>query len=142
MFFIGRGINYPVSLEGALKLKEISYIHAEGFAAGELKHGPFALLSKDTPVVAVVANDSTYDAMINNIREIKTREAPVIAISAEGDNTIGEVADYIINVPDVDSIFSPVVNTVALQLLAYYTAREKGCPIDFPRNLAKSVTVE
>ena len=142
VFFIGRGINYPVSLEGALKLKEISYIHAEGFAAGELKHGPFALLSKDTPVVAVVANDSTYDAMINNIREIKTREAPVIAISAEGDNTIGEVADYIINVPDVDSIFSPVVNTVALQLLAYYTAREKGCPIDFPRNLAKSVTVE
>lgn len=142
VFFIGRGINYPIALEGALKLKEISYIHAEGYAAGELKHGPFALLSKDTPVVAIVARDSTFDAMINNIREIKTRGAPVIVISEEENGVISEVADYIITVPRVDFIFSPIVNTVALQLLAYYTAKERGCPIDFPRNLAKSVTVE
>jgi glucosamine--fructose-6-phosphate aminotransferase (isomerizing) len=141
IFFIGRGINYPVALEGALKLKEISYIHAEGYAAGELKHGPFALLGKDTPVVAIVAIDGTFDAMINNIREIKTRGALVIVIS-EDNGAISEVADYIITVPRVDYIFSPIVNSVALQLLAYYTARERGCPIDFPRNLAKSVTVE
>ncbi len=142
VFFIGRGINYPIALEGALKLKGISCIHAEGYAAGELKHGPFALLSKDTPVVAIVAGDSTFGAMINNIREIKTRGAPVIVISEEESGAISEVADYIITVPRVDFIFSPIVNTVALQLLAYYTAKERGCPTDFPRNLAKSVTVE
>ncbi len=142
VFFIGRGINYPIALEGALKLKEISYIHAEGYAAGELKHGPFALLSKETPVVAIVAKDSTFDVMINNIREIKTREAPVIVVSEEENGAVSELADYVITVPSVDYIFSPVVNVVALQLLAYYTAVERGCPIDFPRNLAKSVTVE
>ncbi len=142
VFFIGRGINYPIALEGALKLKEISYIHAEGYAAGELKHGPFALLSKETPVVAIVAKDGTFDVMINNIREIKTREAPVIVISEEENGAVSELADYVIMVPSVDCIFSPLVNVVALQLLAYYTAVERGCPIDFPRNLAKSVTVE
>ena len=142
VLFIGRGINYPIALEGALKLKEISYIHAEGYAAGELKHGPFALLSKDTPVVAIVAKDNTFDAMITNIREIKTRGAPVIALSEDENGAVSEVADFIITVPKVDAIFSPVVNTVAVQLLAYYTAKERGCLIDFPRNLAKSVTVE
>lgn len=142
VLFIGRGINYPIALEGALKLKEVSYIHAEGFAAGELKHGPFALLSKNTPVVAIVAKDNTFDAMINNIREIKTRGAPVIVVSEEENGAVSEVADYVITVPSVGYIFSPVVNVVALQLLAYYTAMERGCPIDFPRNLAKSVTVE
>jgi glucosamine--fructose-6-phosphate aminotransferase (isomerizing) len=141
-FFIGRGLNYPVALEGALKLKEISYIHAEGFAAGELKHGPFALLTKETPVVAIVARDNTYEAMLNNIREIKTRGAPVIALVEEGDDNVAEIADFVIAMPKVDPIFSPLVNTVALQLLAYYAAKERGCPIDFPRNLAKSVTVE
>ena len=142
VFFIGRGINFPVALEGALKLKEISYIHAEGYAAGELKHGPFALLSENTPVIAIVAQDNTYEAMLTNIKEVKTRKSPLIALADEGDETIRELADFVITVPRVDAIFSPVVNAVALQLLAYYTAKERGCPIDFPRNLAKSVTVE
>jgi len=142
VLFIGRGINLPVALEGALKLKEISYIHAEGYAAGELKHGPFALLSDNTPVVAIVAQDNTYEAMLTNIKEIKARRSPVIALAEERDESIGSIADSVITMPRVDAIFSPVVNTVALQLLAYYTAKEKGYPIDFPRNLAKSVTVE
>jgi glucosamine--fructose-6-phosphate aminotransferase (isomerizing) len=142
MFFIGRGINYPVALEGALKLKEISYIHAEGYAAGELKHGPFALLGGDTPVIAIIAQDNTYEAMLTNIREVKTRGSPLIALAEDGDETIGELADLVITVPRVDAIFSPVLNMVTLQLLAYYTAKKRGCSIDFPRNLAKSVTVE
>ena len=142
VFFIGRGINYPIALEGALKLKEISYIHAEGYAAGELKHGPFSLLTMDTPVVAIVAQDKTYDSMLNNIEEIKARKAPVIALISDKDETTEKLADLVIKVPATMNIFSPVVNSVALQLLAYYTARYKACPIDFPRNLAKCVTVE
>ena len=142
VFFISRGINFPIALEGALKLKEISYIHAEGYAAGELKHGPFALLGSDTPVIAIVAQDSTYEAMLTNIKEVKARGSPVIALAGEGDEAIGELADSVITVPQVDALFSPVVNTVVLQLLAYYTAKQRGCSIDFPRNLAKSVTVE
>ena len=142
VFFIGRGINFPVALEGALKLKEVAYIHAEGYAAGELKHGPFALLDSGTPVIAILARDNTYEAMLSNIKEAKARGAPVIAVAEEGDEAVKELADFSITVPGVDAIFSPVVNTVALQLLAYYTARERGCPIDTPRNLAKSVTVE
>ena len=142
MFFIGRGINLPVALEGVLKLKEVAYIHAEGCAAGELKHGSFALLSRETPVIAIVAGDNTYEAILANIREVKARGAPVIALVEEGDGTISELADFVITVPKVDAVFSPVVNTVVLQLLAYYTAKERGCPIDTPRNLAKSVTVE
>jgi glucosamine--fructose-6-phosphate aminotransferase (isomerizing) len=142
VFFIGRGINFPVALEGALKLKEISYIHAEGYAAGETKHGPFALLGSDTPVIAIAAKDNTYEAMLTNIKEIKARGSPLMALAEEGDEAIEELADSVITVPQVDVMFSPVVNTVALQLIAYYTAKERGCPIDFPRNLAKSVTVE
>jgi glucosamine--fructose-6-phosphate aminotransferase (isomerizing) len=142
VFFMGRGINLPIALEGALKLKEISYIHAEGYAAGELKHGPFALLGPGTPVIAIVARDNTREAMLANIKEVKSRGAPVIVLAGDGDDVIGELADLVISVPQVDAIFSPVVNVVALQLLAYYTAKERGCPIDFPRNLAKSVTVE
>jgi len=142
VFFIGRGINFPAALEGALKLKEISYIHAEGYAAGELKHGPFALLGSGMPVIAVAAKDNTYEAMSTNIKEIKARKSPVMAVVGEDDDIIGELADSVINVPKVDSIFSPVLNTVVLQLLAYHTAKLRGCPIDFPRNLAKSVTVE
>jgi glucosamine--fructose-6-phosphate aminotransferase (isomerizing) len=142
VFFIGRGINYPVALEGALKLKEISYIHAEGYAAGELKHGPLALLGDRAPVVAVVAPDNTYDAMLTNVKEVKARGSPVIALVEEGDELVEEVADSVIAVPKVDPLFSPIVNSVVLQLLAYYAAKERGCPIDFPRNLAKSVTVE
>jgi len=142
VFFIGRGRNFPVALEGALKLKELSYIHAEGYAAGELKHGPFALLGENTPVIAIVAQDNTYEAMLTNIKEIKARGSPVIALATEGDEAIEKLVDSVITVPRVEAIFSPLVNTVALQLLAYYTARQRGCPIDFPRNLAKSVTVE
>jgi len=142
VFFIGRGINLPVALEGALKLKEISYIHAEGYAAGETKHGPFSLLGSDTPVIAIVVKDNTYEPMLTNIKEIKARGSPIIALTEEGNGAIEELADSVIRVPRVDTLFSPVVNTVALQLLAYYAARERGCPIDFPRNLAKSVTVE
>ena len=142
VFFIGRGINFPLALEGALKLKEIAYIHAEGYAAGELKHGSFALLGENTPVIAIVAQDNTYEAMLTNIKEVKARKSPLIALAEEGDEAIRELADFVITVPRVDAIFSPVVNATALQLLAYYTAKERGCPIDFPRNLAKSVTVE
>ncbi|MFC2007080.1 glutamine--fructose-6-phosphate transaminase (isomerizing) [Chloroflexota bacterium] len=142
VFFIGRGINFPVVLEGALKLKEISYIHAEGYAAGELKHGPFALLGENTPVVAVVGKDNTYETMLTNIKEVKARKSLVMVITEEGDENIGDLADWVISLPQVDAIFSPVINTVALQLLAYQIAKLRGCPIDFPRNLAKSVTVE
>jgi len=142
VLFIGRGINFSIALEGALKLKEVSYIHAEGYAAGELKHGPFALLGGDMPVVAIVAQDNTHEAMLTNIKEIKARKSPVMALVDEGDDTTGELADWAINMPRIDPIFSPVVNAVALQLLAYYAAKQRGCPIDFPRNLAKSVTVE
>jgi glucosamine--fructose-6-phosphate aminotransferase (isomerizing) len=142
VFFIGRGINFPVALEGALKLKEISYIHAEGLAAGEIKHHTLAVLSGTTPVIALLAQDNTYEAMLTNIKEIKARGAPVLALAEEGDEAVEELADTIITVPHVDPIFSPVVNMVALQLLAYYVAKERGCPIDYPRNLAKSVTVE
>jgi len=142
VLLVGRGINFPVALEGALKLKEISYIHAEGYAAGELKHGPFALLGTSTPVIALVTRDNSYEAMLTNIREIKARGSPVIALAEEDDESIVSIADSVITVPRVDTIFSPVVNIVVLQLLAYYTAKQRGCPIDFPRNLAKSVTVE
>jgi len=141
-FFVARGINFPVALEGALKLKEISYIHAEGYAAGELKHGPFALLGPKHPVVAVVSPDQTYRTMLTSIKEIKSRQSPIIAVTEEGDQNIDALADMVIPVPAVNSLFAPVVNTVALQLLAYHVARERGCPVDFPRNLAKSVTVE
>ncbi len=142
VLFIGRGINFSIALEGALKLKEVSYIHAEGYAAGELKHGPFALLGGDVPVVAIVAQDNTHGAMLTSIKEIKARKSPVMALVDERDDTTGDLADWAINMPQIDPIFSPVVNVVALQLLAYYAAKQRGCSIDFPRNLAKSVTVE
>ncbi len=141
-FFIGRGINYPIALEGALKLKEISYIHAEGAAAGETKHGPLALFSNQTPVIALITRDNTHDAMLTSIKEIKARGAPVIAVAEAGDDAVNNFADSTINVPATDPLFSPIMNVVILQLLAYYTAKNRDCPIDFPRNLAKSVTVE
>lgn len=140
-FFIGRGINLPVALEGALKLKEISYIHAEGYAAGELKHGPLALMGKEAPVVALLFRDRSYDAMMTNIKEAKSRGSPIIMVTdldLDGHNP----ADKVIKVEGMDPIVSPVPTTVVMQLLAYHAARMRGCPIDFPRNLAKSVTVE
>jgi len=142
VFFIGRGINFPIALEGALKLKEISYIHAEGFAAGELKHGPFALLTKDTPVIAIVTNDSTYDKIISNIGEVKARGPKVIAISEENDFEIEKHADYVLRYPSNSNLLSCIPISVILQLLAYHIANLRGCSIDKPRNLAKSVTVE
>lgn len=142
VFFIGRGTNYPLSLEGALKLKEISYIHAEGFAAGELKHGPFALLTKNTPVITIAAKDPTYDKIIANIGEVKARGPQVIAIAEEGDSEIEKHSDYVIRYPSNLNELSCIPISVILQLFAYHVANLKNCPIDKPRNLAKSVTVE
>jgi glucosamine--fructose-6-phosphate aminotransferase (isomerizing) len=142
MFFIGRHLNYPTSLEGALKTKEISYIHGEGYPAGELKHGPLALLSKDTPVVAICIADHTYEKMLGNVREVTARESPVLAVGTEGNQDLSKYAEDVILVPEVDPLFSPVPIIVALQLFAYYLAIERGCPIDKPRNIAKTVTVE
>lgn len=142
VFFIGRGINYPLSLEGALKLKEISYIHAEGFAAGELKHGPFALLTKDTPVVVIATKDKTYDKILANIGEVKARGSQVIAIAEVDDTEIEKHADFVLRVPAGSGILSCIPIILVLQLLAYHVADLNKCSIDKPRNLAKSVTVE
>jgi glucosamine--fructose-6-phosphate aminotransferase (isomerizing) len=142
IFFIGRGINYPLSLEGALKLKEISYIHAEGFAAGELKHGPFALLTKDTPVVAIATKDKAYEKILANIGEVQAREPEVIAIADDKDPEIGKHADLVLRYPSGERLLSCIPIAVILQLLAYHVAHINGCSIDKPRNLAKSVTVE
>lgn len=142
IMYVGRGIGYPVALEGALKLKEISYIHAEGYPAGELKHGPFALLGEKTPVVACVIDNETYEAMLSNIKEIKARDSIVVAVADERNTELEKFVDFIIKVPTVKPILSPILQSVALQLFAYHTARVRGCEIDKPRNLAKSVTVE
>jgi len=140
--FLGRGINYPVALEGALKLKEISYIHAEGYSAAELKHGPIALIGEDTPSVFLVSDDGLRDKVISNMKEVKSRGGRVIAVAVEGDEAIGEIADDVIEVPRVKECFYPLVMVVPLQLLAYYSAVELRRDVDQPRNLAKSVTVE
>ena len=142
VFFIGRNINYPLALEGALKLKEISYIHAEGYPAGELKHGPLALLSKDTPVVAIAVQDHTYSKLISNIEEISARKAPVITVAQKGDQLVPKISDHCFELPDIDPVLSPFPVAAFLQLLSYYVAHELGTEIDKPRNLAKSVTVE
>ncbi|MDF1533105.1 MAG: glutamine--fructose-6-phosphate transaminase (isomerizing) [Methanosarcinaceae archaeon] len=141
-FFIGRHLNYPIALEGALKLKEISYIHAEGYAAGELKHGPLALLTDKTPVVAIATKGHTYDKMLSNIKEVKARDAIVIAVANKDDTEIEKYVDVVLRIPRTHELLSPILSSVVLQLLAYYTALERGCSIDKPRNLAKSVTVE
>jgi len=141
-FFIGRNINYPIAMEGALKLKEISYIHAEGYAAGELKHGPLALISNDVPVVAIAPQGSTYDKILSNIKEVKARDASVIGIANQDDDEILKYVDIVLPIPRTDELLSPLLTTVVVQLLAYYTALERKCSIDKPRNLAKSVTVE
>lgn len=142
IFYVGRGPFYPVSLEGALKMKEISYIHAEGYAAGELKHGPFALLSPETPVIAFCMPGETYNVMISNIKEMKARGAPVIAIGSNTDTEMQDIADIFIGIPKAPVFVQVLCAVVVLQLLAYYTAVALGCDIDKPRNLAKSVTVE
>lgn len=140
MFFIGRGLNYPIALEGALKMKEISYIHAEGYPAGELKHGPLALIENNVPVVALIPPDRTYEKILSNVKEVSARDAYVIGISSKDE--VSRYVDTLIKVPEGDPFFSPFVNVVVLQLLAYYTAKFLGREIDKPRNLAKSVTVE
>ena len=140
--YLGRGINYPIALEGALKLKEISYIHAEGYPAGEMKHGPIALIDERMPVVAIAVRDSVYEKMVSQIEQVKARGGIVIAVATEGDQAIADKADHVIYVPPTSPLLSPVVNVVPLQLLAYFIAVRRGCDVDQPRNLAKSVTVE
>jgi len=142
IFFVGRGPFYPVSLEGALKMKEISYIHAEGYAAGEIKHGPFALLSRETPIIAICMPDETYGVMLSNIKEMKARGAPVIALGLEGDTELTDVVDMFIPLPKTHKFLQVLTSLVVLQLLAYHTAVALGKDVDKPRNLAKSVTVE
>ncbi|NPV59711.1 MAG: glutamine--fructose-6-phosphate transaminase (isomerizing) [Actinobacteria bacterium] len=140
--FLGRNINYPMAMEAALKLKEISYIHAEGYPAGEMKHGPIALLHPGFPVVALIPRDPIYDKVRNNIEEVRARQAPVIAMATKGDGEVGGFCDEAVFVPEVRPHFNPVVLAPALQLLAYHIAKLRGCNVDQPRNLAKTVTVE
>ncbi len=140
--YLGRGFNFPVALEGALKLKEISYIHAEGYPAAEMKHGPIALIDENMPVVFIAPKDSTYDKIISNIEEIKARKGKIITIANEGDEDIRRYSDYVLHVPRTAPIFAPILNSIPLQFLSYFMAVARGCNVDQPRNLAKSVTVE
>ncbi len=140
--FIGRGINYPIALEGALKLKEISYIHAEGYPAGEMKHGPIALIDENMPVVAIATSGPLYDKMISQIEQAKARGGTVIALATVGDQDIVDKADHVIFVPETPALLAPIINIIPLQLLSFHIARLRGCDVDQPRNLAKSVTVE
>lgn len=142
MLFIGRGVGYPTALEGALKLKEISYIHAEGFPAGELKHGSIALLDPDTPLIAIATASHVYEKVVSNMQEVRARDARVIVVATEGDEKIRQHADDVLYVPATLEVLSPVLATIPLQLFAYFTAVARGCNVDQPRNLAKSVTVE
>ncbi len=140
--YLGRGLLYPVAMEGALKLKEISYIHAEGYPAAEMKHGPIALIDEHMPVVVVATKENSYDKIVSNIQEVKARKGQIIAIVTEGDQVISQMADHVMEVPDTISVFAPVLAVVPLQLLSYHIAVLRGCDVDQPRNLAKSVTVE
>lgn len=140
--YLGRGYNFPVALEGALKLKEISYIHAEGYPAAEMKHGPIALIDDRMPVVVIATNKGHYEKVVSNIQEIKSRKAKIIAVVTKGDTTVREIADHIIEIPEVSEAFSPLLTTIPLQLLSYHIAVMRNCNVDQPRNLAKSVTVE
>jgi len=140
--YLGRGINYPVALEGALKLKELSYIHAEGYPAGEMKHGPIALIDENMPVVAIVPADAVYEKMVSNIMEVKARGGIIIAVATDGDREIDTKTDFVIRVPSTPPLLMPIVLSIPMQLLAYHIAVLRGCDVDQPRNLAKSVTVE
>ena len=147
--YLGRGINFPIALEGALKLKEISYIHAEGYPAGEMKHGPNALIDEELPVVVIATSDEASDASklryektLSNMVEVKSRDGKVIAIVTEGDTEAREIADHVIEIPQASDLISPILSIVPLQLLAYHIGVRRGCDVDQPRNLAKSVTVE
>jgi glucosamine--fructose-6-phosphate aminotransferase (isomerizing) len=140
--YLGRGYNFPVALEGALKLKEISYIHAEGYPAAEMKHGPIALIDEQMPVVVIATKKGHYEKVVSNIQEIKSRKGRIIAIVTEGDQSVKELADHVIEVPETSESLSPLLTTIPLQLLSYHIAVMRGCNVDQPRNLAKSVTVE
>tara|TARA_R110001583_G_scaffold56534_3_gene170564 strand:+ start:4265 stop:6118 length:1854 start_codon:yes stop_codon:yes gene_type:complete len=140
--YLGRGYNFPVALEGALKLKEISYIHAEGYPAAEMKHGPIALIDEHMPVVVIATKKGHYDKVVSNIQEIKSRNGKIIAIVTEGDTIVKEIADHVIEIPETEEAFTPLLTTIPLQLLSYHIAVMRGCNVDQPRNLAKSVTVE
>jgi glucosamine--fructose-6-phosphate aminotransferase (isomerizing) len=140
--FLGRGSGFPVALEGALKLKEISYIHAEGYPAAEMKHGPIALIDAEMPVIVIATKNSSYEKVISNIQEVKARKGIVIAIVTQGDKEVKKMADYVIEIPDASEAFLPLLATIPLQLLSYHIAVMRGCNVDQPRNLAKSVTVE
>jgi glutamine---fructose-6-phosphate transaminase (isomerizing) len=140
--YIGRKLHTPIAYEGSLKLKEVTYVHAEAYAGGELKHGSIAMLDKDFPVIALVPQDDVYEKMISNIEEVRARQAPVLAIATEGDTQISSIANHVLYTPKVHPILQPIVSTIPLQLLAYYIGVERGLNVDRPRNLAKSVTVE
>ena len=140
--YLGRGFNFPVALEGALKLKEISYIHAEGYPAAEMKHGPIALIDESMPVVVLATNRQNYDKVASNVQEVKARKGKIISVVTHGDSTINELSDHIIEIPVTDEVLTPLLSVVPLQLLAYHVAVLRGCNVDQPRNLAKSVTVE
>jgi glutamine---fructose-6-phosphate transaminase (isomerizing) len=140
--YLGRGVNFPVALEGALKLKEISYIHAEGYPAAEMKHGPIALIDKEMPVVVIATEQETYDKVVSNVQEVKTRNGKIISIVSEGDEIVKSMSDFCIEIPKTDELLSPLVASIPLQLLAYHIAVARGCDVDKPRNLAKSVSVE
>jgi len=142
VFFIGRSLDYDVALEGALKLKEISYIHAEAYAAGELKHGTLALIIEGVPVIALATQRDVYEKTLSNIKEVKARDAVVIGIAAQDDMELEKYVDHVIKVPQTDELLIPLLTVVPLQLLAYYASLTRGCDVDKPRNLAKSVTVE
>lgn len=140
--YLGRGYNFPVALEGALKLKEISYIHAEGYPAAEMKHGPIALIDEMMPVIVIAPKQGHYDKIVSNIQEIKSRSGKIIAVVTKGDTQVRELADYVIEIPETSDALSPLITTIPLQLLSYHIAVMRGCNVDQPRNLAKSVTVE
>jgi glucosamine--fructose-6-phosphate aminotransferase (isomerizing) len=140
--YLGRGVNYPIALEGALKLKEISYIHAEGYPAGEMKHGPIALIDENMPVVAIAPHDAVFEKMLSNVEEVKARSGIVIAVTDEPDRDLEAKADAVLLVPKTHELLSPLLTVLPLQLLAYHIALLRGCDVDQPRNLAKSVTVE
>ena len=140
--YLGRGFNFPVALEGALKLKEISYIHAEGYPAAEMKHGPIALIDENMPTVVIATSKGHYEKVVSNIREIQSRKGKIIAIVTEGDKDVKEIADYYIEVPETIESLTPLITTIPLQLLSYHIAVKLGKNVDQPRNLAKSVTVE
>ncbi|MCL4169659.1 UNVERIFIED_CONTAM: hypothetical protein GTU68_037407 [Idotea baltica] len=140
--YLGRGYNFPVALEGALKLKEISYIHAEGYPAAEMKHGPIALIDENMPIVVIATNKGHYEKVVSNIQEIKSRKGKIIAVVTEGDVTVKEIADYVIEIPDTEESLTPLLTTIPLQLLSYHIAVMRDCNVDQPRNLAKAVTVE